>query len=70
MADGTHVMAVGDGGQILRSSDGGLSFTAVGQVHQSLDAVQLAVAERRSHAVTYAKGHDAIADVLALKSRM
>src|SRR5439155_23032821 len=30
------------------------------------EGVSLAVAERRSHAVAYAKGHDAIADVLAL----
>jgi DNA-binding protein WhiA len=30
------------------------------------EGVKLAVAERRSHAVTYAKGHDAIADVLAI----
>jgi hypothetical protein len=30
------------------------------------EGVALAVAERRSHAVTYAKGHDAIADVLAI----
>jgi len=30
------------------------------------EGVLLAVAERRSHAVAYAKGHDAIADVLAL----
>ena len=30
------------------------------------EGVQLFVAERRSHAVAYAKGHDAIADVLAL----
>src|SRR5207244_8318019 len=28
--------------------------------------VELAVAERRTHAVAYAKGHDAIADTLAL----
>jgi DNA-binding protein WhiA len=31
-----------------------------------LEGVSLAVAERRSHAVAYAKGHDAIADTLAL----
>ena len=30
------------------------------------EGVALAIAERRSHAVAYAKGHDAIADVLAL----
>lgn len=30
------------------------------------EGVPLAVAERRSHAVAYSKGHDAIADVLAL----
>jgi DNA-binding protein WhiA len=30
------------------------------------EGIALAVAERRSHAVAYAKGHDAIADVLAL----
>jgi DNA-binding protein WhiA len=30
------------------------------------EGVTLAVAERRSHAVAYAKGHDAIADVLAI----
>jgi cell division protein WhiA len=30
------------------------------------EGIRLAVAERRSHAVAYAKGHDTIADVLAL----
>jgi cell division protein WhiA len=49
--------------EIRAGSREGAEFIADVAAHEG---VTLAVAERRSHAVAYAKGHDAIADVLAI----